>query len=466
LLNDGSLVTVQHSSIKHLSTINQNIGDIFMSAVDQYIQILADNRAGKKKGIYSICSAQSTVLEASMLQAKKDGSIVLIESTSNQVDQFGGYTGMKPADFVAYVHRMADQVGFSRGDILLGGDHLGPNAWQSENAEPAMAKALELIREYVKAGYQKIHLDASMYCADDEGDRHQPLADEIVASRAAAMAKAAEETYREYRAGEAAPVYIIGTEVPVPGGAQEEEETVTPTSPADAMRTIEVTRAAFEAEGLNDAWERVYGVVVQPGVEFGDDQVFHYGREAARGLSEAIMEQDRFVYEAHSTDYQSETGLARLVEDHFCILKVGPWLTFGYREALFALAMIEEEMLAPRGIETSNLRETMDEVMVADPKYWQKYYPGDEAEQAFKRKYSFSDRSRYYWPNEKIQAAAARLVANLKEYPISLSLLSQYMPNQYNAVSEGLIDNDVEQIIINRTQDVIAIYARACGMAV
>jgi D-tagatose-1,6-bisphosphate aldolase subunit GatZ/KbaZ len=436
-----------------------------MSAVDKFLQILADNRAGKKTGIYSVCSAQATVLEASMLQAKQDASILLIESTSNQVNQFGGYTGMKPADFLDYIHSIAVKVGYNKERILLGGDHLGPNAWQSENAEPAMAKALELIKDCVKAGYQKIHLDASMFCADDEGDRHQPLADEIVASRAAAMAKVAEETHTAFRDGQPAPVYIIGTEVPIPGGAQKGENTITPTMPADAIKTIEVTRAAFEAEGLSDAWHRVCGLVVQPGVEFGDDRVFHYDREAAKGLSEEIMKQEGFVYEAHSTDYQSESGLAKLVEDHFCILKVGPWLTFGYREALFALAMIEEEMLAPKAVETSKLPEVIETVMLAEPKYWQKYYPGDGPTQAYKRKYSFSDRSRYYWPNEKIQEAVAKLVSNLKENPISLALLSQYMPNQYNAVSEGTIANDVESIIINRIQDVIGIYARACKLS-
>ena len=132
-----------------------------MNAVEKFTQILADNRAGKKTGIYSICSAQATVLEASMLQAKKDQSILLIESTSNQVDQFGGYTGMLPADFVAYVQGIADKVGFNKDDILLGGDHLGPNAWQNESAQDAIEKAKELIRQYIKAGYQKIHLDAS-----------------------------------------------------------------------------------------------------------------------------------------------------------------------------------------------------------------------------------------------------------------------------------------------------------------
>jgi D-tagatose-1,6-bisphosphate aldolase subunit GatZ/KbaZ len=154
-----------------------------------------------------------------------------------------------------------------------------------------------------------------------------------------------------------------------------------------------------------------------------------------------------------------------MVQDHYCILKVGPWLTFGYRETLFALAMIEEEILKPKGIETSKLCEVIDVVMLAEPKYWQKYYSGDEATQAYKRKYSFSDRSRYYWPNAKIQQAVAKLVSNLKENPISLSLLSQYLPNQYNAVSEGTIGNDVEAITINRIQDVSGIYARACKMS-
>lgn len=437
-----------------------------MSAVEKFKKILANNRKGKGTGIYSICSAQPTVLEASMLQAKKDRSILLIESTSNQVDQFGGYTGMKPADFVSYVYAIADKAGFNKEDLLLGGDHLGPNAWQKENAEPAMAKARELIQEYIKAGYQKIHLDASMFLADDKGDRHKALADEVVAARAAELAKVAEETHKEFRKGDPKPVYIIGTEVPIPGGAQEAEECVHPTSANDAAKTIAVTKAAFEKAGISDAWSRVCAVVVQPGVEFGDDQVFHYNRAQAKGLSSAILKYKGLVYEAHSTDYQSGTGLASLVDDHFCILKVGPWVTFGYREALFALSSIEEEMLAPRGIETSHLKETLEKVMLAEPKYWQKYYPGDANEQAYKRKYSFSDRSRYYWPNEELQGSIKKLISNLEKYPATLALLSQYLPNQYNAVSEGIIKNNVNEILINRTQDVISLYAKACKMSV
>tara|TARA_B100000927_G_scaffold291670_1_gene295397 strand:- start:393 stop:1706 length:1314 start_codon:yes stop_codon:yes gene_type:complete len=436
-----------------------------MSAVSQFIKILEENKNGNGLGIYSICSAQPVVLKASMLQAKKDNSIILIESTSNQVDQYGGYTGMIPSDFVSFVYRLADEVDFNKNDILLGGDHLGPNTWQNENASDAMEKALILIEDYVKAGYQKIHLDASMFCADDEGDRHQPLSNSIVAERAALMAEVAEKTHVKFCKDKSKPVYVIGTEVPIPGGAQEEEEVVHPTSAAAALETIEVTKKAFLSKGLDDAWSRVYGVVVQPGVEFGDDQVFHYNRNSAKELSQTIIAQDKLVYEAHSTDYQSEKGLSQLVEDHFCILKVGPWLTFGYREALFSLSMIEDEMLLPKGLETSNLRNVIEEVMISDPKYWRKYYPGDQDQQKFKRKYSFSDRSRYYWPNEKIQTALQKLITNLERYPISLSLLSQFMPNQYTAVNEGIIENKVDEIILNKTQEVISLYARACNLS-
>ncbi len=434
-----------------------------MSAINEFLQLMKDNKAGKRKGIYSICSAHPDVIKASMMQAKEDGSIALIESTSNQVDQNGGYTGMIPSEFVAYVKRLAQEVSFPEERILLGGDHLGPNAWQSLPSEIAMKNAKELVISYVKAGYQKIHLDASMYCADDEGDRHTPLADEIVSSRAAELCAVAESTWNEFCQGNPKPVYIIGTEVPIPGGAQEEEETVAPTSSSDAIKTIEVTKKAFEAKNLHDAWKRVIGVVVQPGVEFGDDQVFHYTSAAAADLSKLIEGTDRLVYEAHSTDYQSETGLASLVKDHYCILKVGPWLTFAYREALFALADIEVELCKGTSKPLSKLKETLEEVMLENPKYWKKYYSGSEEEQLFKRKYSFSDRSRYYWPDIRLSEAIELLKNNLDEKGIPLSILSQYLPNQYNAVQEGKISLNSQDLILSHIRDVVGIYARACG---
>ncbi len=60
-----------------------------------------DRRApqgGARVGITSVCSAHPMVIEAAMAQALRRGHepVVLIEATSNQVNQDGGYTGMSP----------------------------------------------------------------------------------------------------------------------------------------------------------------------------------------------------------------------------------------------------------------------------------------------------------------------------------------------------------------------------------
>ena len=438
---------------------------IVKKARDIFLDILIDNRKAGVKGIYSVCSANAAVLKACFRQAGEDGSILLVESTSNQVDQEGGYTGMRPADFVRYVHGIGSGLGFPKEMILLGGDHLGPNKWQDLPAGEAMEYAKVLVEEYVKAGFQKIHLDTSMFCADDPGDRNKPLSDEIVASRAAFLCQAAENAWKDFCPDEPQPVYVIGTEVPPPGGAREEEDIIVPTKPEDAERTIEVIRQSFVEMGLAEAWERVVAVVVQPGVEYGDERVFKYNRAMARELSGKIGEYDKLVYEAHSTDYQTETGLKSLVEDHFCILKVGPWLTFAYREALFALESMEIELMGEGSDGLSHLWQTMDRVMLHDPKHWKKYYPGTEDQQLFKRKYSFSDRSRYYWPDESINTAKNRLIDNLSKNKIPLSLISQYMPHQFYEILEGRLANEPMELVLHYIRRITGIYSRACGLS-
>src|SRR5208283_4796374 len=170
------------------------------------------------------------------------------------------------------------------------------------------------------------------------------------------------------------PVYIIGTEVPTPGGAQGELE-IAVTSTASVQKTLEVHRHAFERHNLSSAWERVVGVVVQPGVEFGDETIADYIPQHAAELSQWILSEEGMIFEAHSTDYQTADSLRHLVCDHFAILKVGPELTFALREVVFGLARVEEEWIPDaRG---SNIRATLDRVMVETPGNWEGYYRGD-----------------------------------------------------------------------------------------
>jgi D-tagatose-1,6-bisphosphate aldolase subunit GatZ/KbaZ len=436
-----------------------------MSAIDSFLEIIKHNREGRAVGIYSVCSAHPEVLKAAFAQAKEDGSVILIESTSNQVDQFGGYTGMRPEDFVGYIGRIAEGECFPADRIMLGGDHLGPNAWKDLPAEEAMRNAKDLIRAYVRAGYQKIHLDASMYCIDDGGDRALPLDDAVVSERAALLCAEAESAWEEGEKRSPRPLYIIGTEVPVPGGAQNNEEQVDVTSPDRAEATLSMFRDAFRKHKLSGAWERVVGLVVQPGVEFSDDHISNYDRKRAAALSSYVETKEGIVFEAHSTDYQTEEALRHMVEDHFCILKVGPWLTFAYREALFALSSIEEELSSVCSFERSGLRDVMNSVLMQQPKFWKKYYSGSDEVLRFKRDFSFSDRNRYYWTNDQISSSVNKLIKNLESCTCPLSLISQYFPDEYYRIRDGKLSPAPMDIILSHIMRVTAIYSRACGLS-
>jgi len=400
-----------------------------------------------------------------MLQARGDDSLLLIESTSNQVNQYGGYAGQTPLQFVSCLKEIAAQLEFPFERIVIGGDHLGPHAWRKEDASSAMQKAAELIRACVLAGYTKIHLDASMRLGNDLGDSSTPLGDEIISNRAADLCRAAEDAYKELPPGSPPPIYVIGTEVPIPGGELNEGQAPETTRTQDAARTVQLARDAFKARGLQAAWERVIALVVQPGVEFGDATVFPYVSQKARGLAQFASEQWQGVYEAHSTDYQAPEALRELVRDHFAILKVGPWLTFTFREAVFALAAVEEEWLGERkGVTISRVRQSLEEAMLANPEHWKGYYHGDDAALRFARKYSWSDRCRYYWPEPAVAKALQRLLVNLTANPAPTPLLSQHLPDQSARVRAGVIRNHPVAMIHDKILQIINQYAQACGM--
>ena len=416
------------------------------------------NRRGKIVGSYAVCSAHPEVLDAAIRQALEDGSTLHVESTSSQVNQFGGYTGMTPRQFADSIRDTAASAGLPASRVLLGGDHLGPFAWRSEAAATAMAKACDLARLCVHAGYQKVHLDTSMACGDD-----YILDEKTIAERAAILCRDAEAACDEMPTGWPRPLYVIGTEVPAPGGEVAEGECPTPTAVEDVHRTLEIFRSAFHAHDLNAAWENVIGLVVQPGVEFGDAKIFDYDRQKVYALSEGLPASPALVYEAHSTDYQSPAALAEMVEDHFAILKVGPWLTFAYREAIFALSNIERELAGrKREVSLSQVREALELEMLRNPAYWRSYYRGNDDAMRLSRAFSFSDRCRYYWPQPSVQEEVQRLLHNLERFSCPLTLLSQYLPIEYDAIRAGALKNEAAAVIGHHIRRVLRFYAAAC----
>jgi D-tagatose-1,6-bisphosphate aldolase subunit GatZ/KbaZ len=416
------------------------------------LQNLAKRDAsGRQRGIYSVCSAHPFVIEAALLQALDDGSELLVEATCNQVNQLGGYTGMQPADFVKFVQAIAVHVNFPVDRLIFGGDHLGPNPWRDKPAAEAMALAKELLRAYAAAGFRKLHLDASMRCSDDP----DVLSDEVVAARAAALCEAAEQV------APGVAVYVIGTEVPVPGGATEDLSHIQVTGADAAQYTLDAHKTAFEALELHSAWERVIALVVQPGVEFDHTQVVDYLPAKATALSAFQKRQKRLVFEAHSTDYQRADLLKKLVEDGFAILKVGPGLTYALREALYALELIEHEMIPEA--DRSRLRSVVETEMLDHPKDWASYYAGAADHQARMRVFSYSDRIRYYWGRPTISRAVEHLLSNLAKASVPENLVGQYLPLQYQAYRHGQCGLDAKELLLHNVRQAIRPYAQACG---
>lgn len=408
--------------------------------------------SGAPEGIYSVCSAHPLVLEATVRQAVADKSALLVEATSNQVNQLGGYTGMRPKDFREFALRIAKEHGLPEERVILGGDHLGPNPWQSLPAEEAMQLAEAMVTEYSAAGFAKIHLDASMACQGEQAS----LSDSVVAERAARLCRAAEQA-----SGGAPRYYVIGTEVPVPGGATESLAELQVTSREHAQRTLEIHRETFRAAGLGDVWPRVIALVVQPGVEFNHDSVVDYVSNKTRELQKLLRDEGGIVFEAHSTDYQRPTAYKELVRDGFGILKVGPALTFALREALFALELIEKELIP--NARCSNLAEIVEQQMMLHPQNWNKHYHGMAEKQRLLRRYSYSDRIRYYWPDPVISAAVDLLMKNLASVAIPETTLSAALPQQYLAVRAGRLKPVPHELVIHKIQEVIQPYADACA---
>ncbi len=418
-------------------------------STDALLALRQARQQGRALGITSVCSAHPQVIGAALALGRAQNTPVLIEATCNQVNQDGGYTGMTPATFRDFVASLAASEGFDAENLILGGDHLGPNPWKELPAEAAMARACTMIAAYAAAGFKKLHLDASMPCADDPA----PLPDATIASRSARLAAVAEA----YCEG-APPLYIIGTEVPVPGGALEVVEHLTPTSPKAARATVALHRQEFAAQGIAAAFARVIGLVVQPGVEFGNENVIPYTPEPATPLVTALPALP-LIYEAHSTDYQNQDALTALVRDGFAILKVGPGLTCALREALYGLDHIATILHPDR---PTTLQATMEALMLAKPGHWARYYPGGPDHQRLQRHFSYSDRIRYYWTDPVATEAVDALLALLGSRALPAPLISQYLPASHDCVMSGAAAPTAASLIRAAITRVLTRYARAC----
>ena len=112
----------------------------------------------------------------------------------------------------------------------------------------AMERAAEMVRQYVRAGYVKIHLDASMRCADDPPGGPP---DALVASRTADLAAVAEAAAADRAPGVPQPVYVSAPRSRRRAGRPPATAGPAATSVADAR-----AQPAPDVRGVRTAWAR------------------------------------------------------------------------------------------------------------------------------------------------------------------------------------------------------------------
>ena len=411
--------------------------------------LIAKNRSGDLSGLPCFCTANEQVLRSVFRFSQEHQVPVVVEATCNQVNQEGGYTGMTAIDFSAWMQSLAKEYGVPSDRIILGGDHLGPNPWRHLPATEAMERAEILVKDYTAAGFRKIHLDASMACGDEPTPSF-----ELVAKRAARLCKVAENN--SPHAGDL--FYIIGTEVPIPGGETDDIDELSVTSVERLNETIDTHRAAFDAEGLSHVWPRISSVVTQPGVDFSHTFIHRFEPQKATSLAAAVVGIENMTFEAHSTDYQPTIALSELVSNHFFFLKVGPELTFRMREAVFSLARIEEHLLSD-ATKRSGLIGVIDKAMIENPEHWTPYYRGDSELVNQLKHFSYSDRVRYYWNVPAVRSALDKLFSNLENITIPATIVSQYFPER----EFGSLDATAEQLASDHIALCVSRYYRASG---
>lgn len=100
--------------------------------------------------------------------------------------------------------------------------------------------------------------------------------------------------------------------------------------------------------------------------------------------------------------------------------------------------------------------------MLDEPSQWEGYYTGNAEQKRLARRYSYSDRLRYYWPDPEVHSAQVLLLKNLAAVELPLPLISQHLPNQYTRIRLGELTAHPQALVIDHVRDVLRAYARAC----
>ncbi len=351
----------------------------------------------KKISYPCFCVSNYDVIKSILFFVKKNNLTVIIESTSSQVNQFGGYTNKTPKQFKTMIYDLCKKIKFPLSQVILGGDHLGHFPWRKRKKKLANRNAANLVKACLDAGYKKIHIDTS-----------HKLLDDFTFEKRKALNRS-QELAKLLKKKKIFPIF--GTEVPFPGSKVQKK--IKLTSVNDLGNEIDFYIQSLKEVGLNET----FACVVEPGMYFENYKIVKPKIKLLKKLKN-YSNKKNFFYEAHSCDYQDIKTLRSLVKNNFKFLKVGPELTYFYSKALFKMEEIEKKLFKKK----SNFKVKLLKEMKKNKKHWVDYYSKNPTENELIC--NKLDRMRYYLYAKSIQSAKKILKKNINS--ISRKNLNKY----------------------------------------
>jgi len=391
-----------------------------------------------KKSLPSFCTSNFDVIKAIILYAKVKNLPILIESTSSQVNQFGGYTNNKPYQFKNKIFKICSELNYPKKKIMLGADHLGPFPWLEYKGLTAWKNSINLLKSCIKSNYKKIHIDT---CYDLKDQKK--LSKKDIIKKSLDLFKIAKKKNI---------FFVFGTETPFPGSMSNLKEGFTKVE--TLKKEVNIYLKYFKT--IN--YKSRFAYVIEPRMSFSH---FKSSKPKILLLKKHVdfSKKKNFFFEAHSTDYQSQSVLRKLVLNNFKFLKVGPELTFFFLKAILAMEKIEKDFSKYK---KSKITKVLLLNMNKYPTYWQKYYKGSKSYIQKLLLQSQLDRIRYYWDKKEVSKSIFLLKKNINKLKINL-ILSQlkYDKSKLNIFKNSKITNFefVVLIFLKKTPEK---YYKAC----
>ena len=403
------------------------------------------NKIIQNKALPSFCTSNVDALNSILYFCKINKLPCLIECTSNQVNQDGGYTNKTPKLFINEIFKMQKKINFDKKKLFLGGDHLGPLPWKNNNSHTAIKNSVKLIDSFLKEKFCKIHIDTSIKC---KNDKH--IDNDIIFNRTnqilrnPAIFKKIKDRF-----------IIIGTEVPLSGSGDSKK--IIKTSKQQINNESLRFKKILKSIGLKNNF---FGLVIEPGMRYMHSSItqpnFKDFKEKRR-----ISIKNNFVFEAHSTDYQSLKTLKQLVKNNFKYLKVGPEITFNYSRSLFFMQNLEKKIVKKK---CSNLKAKILSTMLDNSKHWKEYYKRKDKKLFLDSKL---DRLRYYLNSKKVVNSINLLKKNVNKLDkkIIYPLINQDLKKDFIFYSKKKLSNFdlIKLIFISKS---LKKYFKACGFKV